>query len=166
MRDEHLELMVELDSDPEVMRHIIGRAAAREEVMNEWGERRGRGTDHARGLGYWAGFVDADFVGWWGLAVTDEPSAANLGYRLRRAAWGLGYATEGARALLRHGFDTLGLTRVWASTMAVNVGSRAVLEKVAMTHTGTYIGDWDDPLPGWEQGEVVYEITAGAWTDQ
>jgi RimJ/RimL family protein N-acetyltransferase len=159
---EHLELMVELNSDPEVMRFIIGRAAGREEVLAEWAERRGPRTDAGRGLGYWAGFADAEFVGWWGLAATDEAGVANLGYRLRRAAWGEGYATEGAGALLAHGFGILSLHRVCASTMAVNTGSRTVLEKLGMTHTETCVGEWRDPLPGWELGEVVYEITAAA----
>ncbi|MGA8257214.1 MAG: GNAT family N-acetyltransferase, partial [Nocardioides sp.] len=82
-----------------------------------------------------------------------------LGYRLRTAAWGRGYATEGSRALLAHAFDTVGLDRVWAETMAVNRGSRGVLEKLGLEHTRTYIGQFDDPLPGTDRGEVVYEIS-------
>jgi RimJ/RimL family protein N-acetyltransferase len=158
--EEHLELMVELNSDATVMRHLIGRGAVREEVAAEWAERRGPRTDEEQGLGYWAGFADGEFVGWWGLAATDEARVANLGYRLRRPAWGNGYATEGARALLVHGFEDLGLARVWASTMAVNTGSRNVLTKLGMTHTRTWVEEWDEPVPGWELGEVAYEITA------
>ena len=54
--------------------------------------------------------------------------------------------------------------KVMASTMAVNAASRAVLAKLGMTHVDTYVGDWDDPIPGWEQGEVVYEITRSAYS--
>ena len=38
--------------------------------------------------------------------------------------------------------------------MAVNTGSRRVLEKAGMTHVATWHEDWDDPLPGTDQGEV------------
>ncbi|QZY29566.1 GNAT family N-acetyltransferase [Nocardioides coralli] len=104
--------------------------------------------------------ADGDWLGWWCLAVdeTDE-AAAELGYRLRRTAWGHGYATEGSRVLLDHAFETLGLQRVWAQTMAVNTRSRGVMERLGMRHVRTYQGEWEDPLPGAWRGEVVYEIT-------
>ena len=56
--DEHLDLLVGLNADPEVMRYILGRAATPEETHEEWSERRGPRTDTERGLGYWLGFVD------------------------------------------------------------------------------------------------------------
>jgi len=168
---EHTDLLVELDSDPEVLRFIFGRALSREEVLTEHLPRRLRDDGPPRGIGYWAGFhlaesQDAGFVGWWTLAVDpDDADTAELGYRLRREAWGQGYATEGSRALLDHAFHTLGLPRVWATTMAVNAGSRAVMEKVGMRHVRTEVHEWADPLPGWEQGEVFYEITEADWVD-
>jgi hypothetical protein len=58
-----------------------------------------------------------------------DATTVALGYRLRRSAWGHGYATEGARALVRRAFTELGVGRVVATTMAVNVRSRRVLEK-------------------------------------
>lgn len=160
---DHLEPMVDLDSDPEVMRHISGRASPRE-VSVAWMPRRTRPDADARDLGYWAGFAGQEFLGWWSLALDDDdPDAAELGYRLRRPAWGHGYATEGAQALVAHGFDTVGLRRIWADTMAVNTGSRAVLEKVGLRIVREYVGEWDEPLPGWEQGEVVYAISDAEW---
>ena len=161
LTEEHIELLVELDSDPEVLRFIWGRGLSRDEVVRQWLPRRLRPDAAARGIGYWAGFDGSDhFLGWWALAVDDEdPDTAELGYRLRRDAWGHGYATEGSRALLDHAFATLGLPRVWAVTMAVNTPSRRVMERLGMRHVRTYVGEWEEPLPGWEQGEVVYEIT-------
>ena len=47
--------------------------------------------------------------------------------------------------------------------MAVNAGSRRVLEKVGLTHTSTWMYDTDDPLPGSEHGEVGYELTRAEW---
>jgi len=151
---EHTELLVELDSDPEVLRHIFGRALSRSEVVERWLPHRTRPEADARGLGYWVGFADDAFLGWWCLSLDDGvDSAAELGYRLRRPAWGQGYATEGSLALLAHGFGTVGLAGVWAETMAVNTASRAVLAKCGLRHVGTA-----------EQGELRYEITRGQWS--
>jgi len=167
---DHTELLVELDSDPEVLRYIFGRALTRAEVVETWLPRRTRADADARGLGWWVGFAsathDREFLGWWCLSVDDDdPSAAELGYRLRRAAWGQGYATEGSRALLAHAFGTVGLERVWAETMAVNARSRHVMSKLGLEHIRTYVGEFDDPLPGTDEGEVVYEISRARYQE-
>ncbi len=155
----HLNLFVTLNSDAEVMRFILGRGATVEETRQEWVQRLGPRTDDARGLGYWAGFTAAGaFLGWWGAsAFCDDRTRAGLGYRLMRSAWGAGYATEGARLMMDQASKATAVEPVVASTMSVNVGSRRVLEKVGMRRVDTYLGEWRDPLPGWEQGEVVYE---------
>lgn len=57
---------------------------------------------------------------------------ANIGYELDSRYWGRGYATEAARAILRFGFETLAMRRIWAQTIAENVGSARVLEKIGM----------------------------------
>ncbi|MFB9312844.1 GNAT family N-acetyltransferase [Nocardioides plantarum] len=162
----HTELLVELDADPEVLRFVWGRPLSREEVVGTWMPRRTREDADERGIGYWVGFDAATdaFLGWWSLnVVDDDPDAAELGYRLRRDAWGRGLATEGARALLTHGFGTVGLERVVAETMAVNTDSRAVLEKVGLVQVGARVEQWEDPLPGAELGEVDYEVRAEDW---
>ena len=136
----------------------------REEVLEQHLPRRLRPEGPPRGIGYWAGFEEERFVGWWSLAVDDaDDRTAELGYRLRRDAWGRGLATEGSRALLDHAFDTLGLPSVWAVTMAVNAGSRGVLARLGMTHVRTDVEEWEDPLPGAELGEVRYELTREEW---
>ena len=118
-------------------------------------------------FGYWAGYEDGSFVGWWCLGVDDDDAdAAELGYRLRRDTWSRGLATEGSRAMLEHAFRTIGLSRVWGETMAVNEGSRRVMEKLGMRLARSYVGEWDYPLPGAELGEVVYEITRSEWLEQ
>lgn len=165
LTDAHTDLLVELDSDPAVLEHVFGRALTREEVVGTWLPHRLRPDAAARGLGYWLGLDAAgDWLGWWCLAVDDtDPGAAELGYRLRRAAWGRGLATEGSRALLDHAFGTVGLERVWAQTMAVNDRSRRVMEKLGMRHVRTWVGEWEDPLPGAFRGEVVHELTREEW---
>ncbi|GAA5144647.1 hypothetical protein GCM10023340_12650 [Nocardioides marinquilinus] len=146
-----------LNGDPEVMRFVLGRAATPEETRAEWRERLTVRTDAGRGLGYWVGEVDGAFVGWWSASsFADDDAVAGLGYRLVRSAWGRGLATEGAMVVRDHAFTVPGVGRVVASTMAVNTGSRRVLEKAGLRHVDTWVGTWDDPLPGAEEGEVEY----------
>jgi len=162
--EHHLPLLVELNADPRVMRFVAGHAVPAEETAAEWDARLGARTDATRGLGYWAGFAHDRFAGWWGAsAYAGDPAVAVLGYRLRRAAWGAGLATEGARAMVTRAFGAAGVERVAASTMAVNTGSRNVLAKVGLRHVRTWVQEWEDPIPGWEEGEVGYELTRAAW---
>ncbi|TDE99137.1 N-acetyltransferase [Occultella glacieicola] len=167
MRPDHLPHLVELDGDPEVMRYLIGRARSPAQARREWAPGCESTAADAVGLGYWVGFADGEFVGWWCASppepITQAPSTAELGWRLRREFWGCGLATEGARAVVEHSFGTVGLGSVTAETMAVNVGSRGVMRKLGMSHVRTEMREWDDPLPGTEQGEVIYELLRADW---
>jgi RimJ/RimL family protein N-acetyltransferase len=150
-----VDLLVELDSDPDVMRHISGRPSTRAEVEGVIRERLGWrwiATERA----------STAFVGWFGL-VPCRNRRYEVGFRLRRAWWGRGLATEGARALIDAAFSLVAAEAVTAQTMAVNTRSRAVMERCGMQHTRTFHLEWDDPLPGTEHGEVEYEITREDW---
>lgn len=104
------------------------------------------------------------FIGWFHLrprsAHEDEPE---LGYRLRRSAWGRGYATEGSRALIEKAFTDLGAARVFAETMAVNTASRRVMEKAGLSYVRLFHQDWPDRIPGDEHGDVEYALTREEW---
>jgi RimJ/RimL family protein N-acetyltransferase len=58
-----------------------------------------------------------------------NPTDIELGYRLRKAAWGKGYATEGAKGLIFKGFSDLGVQRVVSVALIANIASIRVLEK-------------------------------------
>lgn len=167
LSDEHLEHEIELEADPVVMRYL-GRPHTREEVA-DLHRRRLAIAEFAPGLGFWAGYVGGRFAGWWALEPPHRPDQgpaegqAELGYRLMRSHWRQGLATEGARELLRHAFDDLGLVRVFAETMTVNAASRATMASIGMRHVRTFHLTWDDPLPGSEHGEVEYAITREEW---
>jgi RimJ/RimL family protein N-acetyltransferase len=166
----HADAVSALDGDPEVMRFITGRARPPHEVLADWVPMMTRDVGPDGALGYWVGSTIAAepaFVGWWCLTPDPEvPAAAELGYRLRREAWGHGYAAEGATALLGHGFDTVGLDHVWAQTMAVNTRSRSVLTRIGLRLERTWVGEWNEPIPGWEQGEVGYGLRRAEWQDR
>ncbi len=165
----HLEHEVELDADPEVMRYLgSGRARTREEVAELHRDRLAI-ADRVPGLGFWAGFVDEQFVGWWILEPPERadqgPVAgqAELGYRLLRRHWRTGLASEGARELIRHGFEDLGLTRIFAETMTVNAASRATMGAVGMRYVRTFYVGSDEPVEGSELGEVEYAVSRQEW---
>lgn len=179
LSDEHLEHEVELDSDPEVMRYIgTGRARTRAEV-EMLHRHRLEIAGRVPGLGFWAGFVDGGlvgqesvgqvFVGWWILEPLERADhgpahgQAELGYRILRRHWRRGLASEGARELIRYGFEDCGLNRIFAETMAINEGSRATMVAVGMEHVRTFHLDWDEPVAGAEFGEVEYAITRDRW---
>ncbi|WP_424888436.1 GNAT family N-acetyltransferase [Streptomyces sp. XH2] len=159
--EDDLDLVVELDSDPAVMRYITGgRPMTRAEIRAESFERMLRGgfrATHLRETG--------EFIGWHCLRrLPGAPAgSADLGYRLRRAAWGKGYATEGALALIEQGFREPGLERITANTMYVNAPSRRVMEKCGLSHSRTYFEDWPHPVEGDEHGDVEYVLTRREW---
>ncbi len=81
---------------------------------------------------------DAAFLGWCTVqSWNPEFRSASLGYCYGEAAWGHGYATEAARALLRWAFDTLDLNRVQAESDTRNLASGRVLEKLGFVLEGT-----------------------------
>ncbi len=81
---------------------------------------------------------DGAFIGWCSLGRWNpDYRSASLGHCYTDAAWGHGYATEAARALLRWAFDTLDLNRVQAETDTRNLASARVLEKLGFVREGT-----------------------------
>ena len=160
--------LVALDSDPEVMRFINGGEPADPALIRtQTLPRLLHDYPVLSTRGYWAAEEKAarTFLGWFELRPLEEHSAAvvELGYRLHRAAWGKGYATEGCRALVATAFTGLGVERITANTMAVNTGSRRVMEKLGMTFVRSFTGDWPVAIPGSEHGEVEYELTREDW---
>lgn len=160
--------LVELDADPEVMRFINGgKPTPREEIQHDILPAFLSYYDRYAGYGFWAAVERSSgaFVGWFHLRprAGSDPDDVELGYRLRRSAWGKGYATEGSRALIRKGFAELDAKRVWAETMTVNTASRRVMEKSGLKFVRTFHQDWPDPIEGDEWGDVEYELRRTDW---
>jgi RimJ/RimL family protein N-acetyltransferase len=95
------------------------------------------------GMGYWSILASARFIGWILLTPLDlHGPEIEIGWRLVRAAWGRGYATEAARPVLDHAVHTLGLRRVVADIDPANTGSISVAGKLGLVPDGTslYVG--------------------------
>jgi RimJ/RimL family protein N-acetyltransferase len=134
-----LDDLVELDGDPEIRRMVDPLGII---IPVDRGERRTYEWERFVSPG---GFyatrerVGNAFVGWFQLEeALDRDGEAELGYRLRRTVWGLGYATEGATALVAHALDALGFRRVFGHALNDNPASIRVLEKAGLTPAGPW----------------------------
>jgi RimJ/RimL family protein N-acetyltransferase len=160
--------VVALDGDPEVMRYISGglptpREEIETDILPAWLSYYERFT----GYGFWAAHEksSSEFLGWFHFRPPPghDPHEVELGYRLRKSAWGKGYATEGSRALIANGFSVLGVRRVFAFTMVVNAASRRVMEKAGLKFVRIVHRDWPIYVDGDEHGETEYALTRAEW---
>jgi RimJ/RimL family protein N-acetyltransferase len=90
------------------------------------------------GLGVWRAERrdNGTFIGWYCLKYCPPTCDVEVGYRLLFDAWGRGFATEGARALVEHGFAGLGLERIIGVTHPDNAASQHVLMKSGLRDVG------------------------------
>lgn len=166
---EDADRLVELDSDPEVMRYIsygapTPRATYVDDILPYW-------LEYYRAaplLGYWAAEDRQSdvFHGWFHLRPDRiDAGEQELGYRLQRASWRQGYASEGAAALIEHGFVAVGTEKISARTLVGNAGSRAVMEKCGLRYETDFEFP-EDVLEGRsaaERAAVKYSITRAQW---
>ncbi|MEE1783476.1 GNAT family N-acetyltransferase [Streptomyces sp. SP17BM10] len=160
-----------LHGHPAVMRYIDdGRPVPRATVDREHLPAILREYDELpTGMGCFAATETSSgrFLGWISLRPASSVGLAGgdteLGYRLLPSTWGKGYATEGARAVLRHAFTELGVERIVATTMTVNTASRRVMEKAGLTLVRTFFEQWPAYVEGAEHGDVEYAVTRATW---
>jgi len=133
------EACLRMDLEPEVTRYVSGPWS--DPVAHRaFVEQRTRGP-YPSGLGYWTlrlGDGTSEFIGWALLIPLDAKGPEiEIGWRLRPAFWGCGYATEAASAVLRHGFDDLGLDGVMADISVANTASIGVAERIGLRLRGS-----------------------------
>lgn len=101
---------------------------------------------HFKEYGYCWYAVDTlekhEFIGFIGLAwntmEADFTPCAEIGWRLKKEAWGNGYATEGAKRCLTYGFEELQLKEIYSFTSIINKRSERVMQKIGMSKVGTF----------------------------
>lgn len=163
--------LFDLDGDPDVTHYLTGgRPTPRDEVQQSILPRFLAYYQDGLRFGFWAAVEKStgDFLGWFHFRprAGTSPDQPELGYRLRKSAWGKGYATEGSRALIDQGFAEQGVQRVTAETMVVNTRSRRVMEKCGMTPVRVFHQEWPDHVEGDELGDVEYALTRAQWERQ
>lgn len=133
-----------LNSDPEVLRFINGGVAL--SPGESWRLMAMQvGHWQLRGFGPWAVELKANgtMIGHLGLWEPEGWPGVELCWRLERAYWGRGLATEGALAVMNYAFSKLGIDRLVSVIHPENQASIRVAEKIGMTplhewHTGGY----------------------------
>jgi RimJ/RimL family protein N-acetyltransferase len=119
-----------LNADPQVMA-TIGPVMSRAESDAFMNRIEQRFDEH--GFGLWCVELDGDPIGFTGLAVPWFRDGVEVGWRIRSAYWGHGYAPEAGRECLRVAFDELGLDEVISFTAATNLNSQRVMSKLGLT---------------------------------
>lgn len=155
-----------INADPRVMEFlgpIMGRTASDELAT------RIRGHVHEHGYGLWAAEIAgvSRFIGFIGLNVIDWAPlapAVEIGWRLARDHWKQGFASEGAREVMRYAFEELALDEVIAFATVANRRSRGVMERIGMERDPARDFDHpklapDDPL----RPHVVYGRNRAEW---
>jgi len=157
-----------LNADPRVMEFMPSRLSREEsDRLVDQIESHFR----KRGFGLYAVELrqDHSFIGFIGLAVpflrAHFTPCVEIGWRLSADYWGQGLATEGAREVMRHAFERLGLEELVSFTVPANVRSRRVMEKLGMTYQPA--DEFDHPrLPEGHplRRHVLYRLRRSGWT--
>ena len=136
-RESDREPFARLNADPRVM-EFFPRPLSPEESNRLVDRIETHFEEHGFGLYAAELMEDQSFIGYIGLAVPKFSAhftpCVEIGWRLAFERWGRGLATEGAREIVRHAFDELGLLELVSFTVPGNIPSRRVMEKLGMTH--------------------------------
>jgi RimJ/RimL family protein N-acetyltransferase len=144
-QNRHRAPFAELNADPDVMRYFPAPQTAEQTNagIDTW-----RSQFDEQGWSNWAVELigSGEFIGFIGLSKPRRQlpfsPCVEIGWRLKRAAWGSGYATEGARECLRIGFERLGLDEIVSFTALTNLPSVAVMKRIGMSNANA---DFEHP---------------------
>ena len=168
--EQDLEPFAKLNADPRVMEYFPATLSKAE--SDQLAQRIKNKIDE-KGWGLWAVSIPdiAEFIGFIGLNSVDRVSfpapftpAVEVGWRIAFEYWGKGYATEGAKAALTYGFETMNLSEIVSFTAVQNMRSRCVMEKIGMHHDPK--DDFDHPkLPKEHKlnRHVLYRLKSSDW---
>jgi len=159
------DLFFDLDQDPEVMKYINGGIISTRQTIAAWyTPRLASYADQERGWGLWGVFLTEDdsYLGW--ILVrpmhffTDERDDTDLevGWRFFRSAWGRGYATEAAQAVMNHLESKSACERFTAHAKKENTASINVMQKLGMT----FVSEAIEPETFGDKICVVYSRSA------
>lgn len=162
-----LEPFANMNADPRVREYFPGL-----QTKEESNHSVSLASNHIEkfGWGFWAASLaeTSEFIGFIGLEDVYFQAkfvpAVEIGWRLAFKHWGKGYATEGALACLRYGFETLNLNEIVSFTAVENTRSRAVMQKIGMHHDSK--DDFDHPkLPEGHplRRHVLYRLERDEW---
>lgn len=135
-------LVQQLNNDPEVLKYLHEPRIKNEKealtvirtvLLPQYKNKLGRWAIHTK--------KDNEFLGWCGLKYRSDLEEIDLGYRLKKSAWGKGYATETASATLEYGFKKLKISLITGRAHIENIASIRILEKIGMQFSREEIVD-------------------------
>jgi RimJ/RimL family protein N-acetyltransferase len=165
-QERHHAPLAQMNLDPEVMRYF---PALQTPEQSNSGVAMWLAQFAAQGWSNWAVELAStgELLGFIGLSVPRRQlpfsPCVEIGWRLKRSAWGFGYATEGAKACLRVGFEQLDLNEVVSFSTLTNAPSIAVMKRIGMSNANT-----DFEHPAVPEGHALrphclYKISRAAW---
>ncbi len=165
-QERHRQPFAAMNLDAEVMRHFPALVSAEQTKagVDIWCQQFAN-----KGWSNWAVelLATGEFIGFIGLSIPRRQlpfsPCVEIGWRLKRTAWGQGYATEGARQCLRVGFERLGLDEIVSFTARTNLPSIAVMQRIGLRNAHA-----DFEHPAVPQGHVLrphclYKISRAQW---
>jgi RimJ/RimL family protein N-acetyltransferase len=165
-RESDREPFAAMNADPAVMEFfpsLLPRQSS-DASIDQW-----QSQFRSQGWSNWAveALESSQFVGFIGLSIPRRvlpfSPCVEIGWRLAKACWGRGFATEGGRAVLEVAFNRIGLSEVVSFTTLGNLRSRAVMERLGLRNT---LRDFEHP--GVPEGHAfrrhcLYRITREQW---
>lgn len=168
-RDADLEPFAELNQDPAVMEFFPKKLSTTEtkEMMD-----RISGLMKESEFGLWAVELknSGEFLGFIGMMVPTFKAhftpCVEIGWRLKKSAWGRGYASEGAKRVLQYAFEELKMSEVVSLTCVLNQRSWKVMERIGMTRSP--VDDFEHPRLAeghWLRQHVLYRMSVERFLD-
>lgn len=160
-------LLLDLDSDPEVMKFLTdGKTSTVEDIKVTMDRILKVIGKYQHKYGFWLAYTKEthEFMGWFLFRPDkkhpDDLRNIELGYRLKKKFWGLGYATEVSREILSIGFSGYQVDSIFAITMKANQASQNVMKKLGMKWEADYT---EEEFPGADKSAVRYKIKRRDW---
>lgn len=169
-KDNDIESFTAMNRDKKVMQYF-SRVLTREESSSLF--KKISTHIEKTGWGLWAVEIPgiSNFIGFIGLSPVSFRAhftpAVEIGWRLSSSYWGKGYATEGALAALKYGFEKLNLLEIVSFTAKQNAKSRAVMKKIGMHYNS--FDDFDHPKLMKRDRlcrHVLYRLTTEEWNSK
>lgn len=141
-----LQNLIDLDTDPEVMRYIGTGKLSTIDELRELIPKLLKRQESWADYGTWmADLPNGDNIGWFTLKPLPQlNNDFEIGYRLKRKFWGQGYATEGSQFLVQHGFEKINLKKIIGITDPLNLPSQSVLKKCGLIYKGLIPNPFDN----------------------
>jgi RimJ/RimL family protein N-acetyltransferase len=165
--DDDLARFASLNADPEVMRHF---PAPLEATASDAMARRMQAHLAEFGWGNWAveRLDTGAFIGFVGLSLPRAPlpfaPCVEIGWRLARAHWGQGFATEAAREALRIGFVQFGFAEMVSFTALTNLRSIAVMERIGLRRDPLDFEHPSVPVGNPLRPHCLYRLARAQWS--